>query len=161
MIDIDENKETEESSQYKMQFNQNKNAASIFFFIPLCDLDFFSHPSSINYDLWPWLCTIYAALLLSCEVLKIINKPCVHDYKFSTPQCRRNRKGRGSYQPLHILAGIEKKYSPSRCFKLLLTRAGIFIEFFFRYYWTSVLEIFSVFSNIEHSVFNIFGIQYQ
>ena len=42
---------------------------------------------------------------------------------------------------------------------VVLIRAGIFIEIFFRYYWTSVLKNFSVFGNIENSVFNIFGIQ--
>ena len=34
------------------------------------------------------------------------------------------------------------------------------IKIFFRYYWTSVLEFFSVFNNIEISVLNIFNIQY-
>ena len=42
---------------------------------------------------------------------------------------------------------------------LVHTRVGIFIEFFFRYYWTSVLELFSVYSSIENSVLNIFNIQ--
>ena len=41
MIDIDENKETEEPSQYKMQFNQNKNAASNFFLSHCMILIFF------------------------------------------------------------------------------------------------------------------------
>ena len=40
------------------------------------------------------------------------------------------------------------------------TRVGRNIEIFFRYYWTSVLEFFSVFNNIEISVLNIFNIQY-
>ena len=39
-------------------------------------------------------------------------------------------------------------------------RVGRNIENFFRYYWTSVLEFFSVFNNIEISVLNIFNIQY-
>ena len=39
-------------------------------------------------------------------------------------------------------------------------RVGRNIEFFFRYYWTSVLEFFSVFNSIEISVLNIFNIQY-
>ena len=38
--------------------------------------------------------------------------------------------------------------------------AGIFIEICFRYYWTSVLEFFSVFNSIEISVLNIFNLQW-
>ena len=39
------------------------------------------------------------------------------------------------------------------------SRAGIFIEIFFRYYWSSVLEFISIFNNILNSVLNVFSIQ--
>ena len=42
----------------------------------------------------------------------------------------------------------------------LQNRVGRNIEKKIRYYWTSVLEFFSVFNSIEISVLNIFNIQY-
>ena len=57
------------------------------------------------------------------------------------------------------------KYRKHGCYSSMLvnflvrTRAGIFIEKYFRYYWTSVLEFFSVFGNIENFGIDIFGIQ--
>ena len=52
------------------------------------------------------------------------------------------------------------KIQTQMSFVMVYIRVGRNIEYFFRYYWSSVLEFFSVFNNIEISVLNIFGIQY-